>query len=102
MRKLKKMLAMLSAVAVLCGSAVSMQVGAVTYKINYDTNRDGTVDILDVMALNQYLMGRFYVTNISQMDVNRNSIVDKMDAECLLTYTTGRTLNFTYLDVTAS
>lgn len=83
MRKLKKMLAMLSAAAVLCGSAVSMQVGAVN---NYDcdVNNDGSVDILDTMAVNQYLLGVFYVSDPAVMDVNGNLIVDQADAYCVM------------------
>ena len=101
MKVFKKIIAFTSACAVLCGSAVMMNASAVTYNVNYDTNRDDTVSIADVLALNKYLAGRCYVTNISQMDVNKNLIVDQVDVEQLMAYVTSTPFTFTYLDVTA-
>ena len=98
MSKLKKMFAVIAAATMLCSSMAAMNVGAVSY----DINCDNTVDIMDVMTLNQYLMGVYYVDDISRMDVNQNKIVDVVDSQMLLAYTIGAPFQFTYLDVTAS
>ncbi len=100
MNKMKKMLAIASAAAMLCGSAATMNVSA-TNTFDYDINNSGSVDMMDVLTLNQYLMGVYYVSDPSILDVNGNCIVDAMDSQCLLAYTIGNTQIFTYLDVTA-
>ena len=102
MSKMKKMFAVIAAATMLCSSMAAMNVGAVNYNVRYDINRDNSVDIMDVMALNQYLMGVYYVDDISRMDVNQNLIVDTVDSQMLLAYTIDLPFQFTYLDVTAS
>ena len=102
MSKLKKMFAVIAAATMLCSSMAAMNVGAANYNVRYDVNRDNSVDILDVMALNQYLMGVYYVYNISSMDVNQNFVVDTVDSQMILAYTIDLPFQFTYLDVTAS
>lgn len=72
------------AAALLLGSiAVPLSAGAVTYD-PCDVNHDGSVDISDVIAINQYLCGAKYFRNYNQLDANRSHTVDAADAQCVL------------------
>lgn len=62
-----------------------------------DVNNDGTIDILDVIMLNQYLAGQFYVSNPAEMDANGDYIIDLADSYCVQAYTIGADYTCTFL-----
>ncbi len=93
------MLAGVAAVAVLCGGVSVMGTSADTCPYDCDVNQDGTVNILDNIMLNQYLGGRFYVSDLSVMDVDGNYVINTIDAICVLTHTVGVTCTWEYIDV---
>lgn len=99
MRRMKRLLAGVATVAVLCGSVSVMGTSAVVR--DKDVNNDGSIDILDVIMLNQYLAGQFYVSNPAEMDANGNLIVDIVDSQCILAYTVNAVCTWRYVDVTA-
>ena len=92
MRRMKRLLAGVAAVAVLCGSVSVMGTSADTCPYDCDVNQDGTVNILDAIMLNQYLAGLFYVSDPSVMDVDGNHIVNVGDSACV----TAHTVNVSY------
>ncbi len=94
MRKMKKMLAIASAAAMLCGSAATMNVSAVTY--DCDVNNDGEVSVLDVLVINQYMMGMYYVDDPSIMDVDGNHIITSGDAQCVMAVSVGNSYSVMY------
>lgn len=96
MNKMKKMLACLSAAAMFCSSAVMMNVSAVEYKAKYDVNVDGSVDIADVLAMNKYRLGVFYVSDPSTMDVDGNLIINYGDSMCIMSYVMGMSYGTLY------
>lgn len=76
---------LVSAITAIClGSMIApFSVGAVTYD-PCDVNHDGTVDISDVIVINQHLSGAKYFRNYSQLDANRSHTVDAADANCVM------------------
>lgn len=88
MRRMKRLLAGVAAVAVLCGGVSVMGTSAALR--DKDVNNDGSIDILDVIMLNQYLAGLFYVSNPAEMDANGNYIISPADANCVLAYTVNK------------
>jgi len=94
MNFLKKFVASAIAVAtVMTGTVCS--VSATTYD-NCDVNRDGYVDMADMITLNKYLYGVYSVSNYNQLDVNRSLTVDAADEECLALNVLGGTYNGGY------
>lgn len=49
-----------------------------------DVNHDGSVDIVDVIAINQHLSGERAYKNYNQLDANRSHTVDATDANCVM------------------
>lgn len=66
-----------------CGVSVMGTSAAVRDK---DTNNDGSIDILDVIMLNRYLLGQFYVSNPAEMDANGNYIISPADTNCIMAH----------------
>ncbi len=64
-----------------------------------DVNRDGTVSMQDMIYLNRFMMGDFYVSSLSVMDANQNLIVDVADSYCILAKLTGVTYTCQFIDV---
>jgi len=91
MNVFKKMIAFMSACAVLCGSAVMMNASATN---NCDVNGDGEVSIADVLMINQYLLGNFSLSDPSVLDVNNNYVVDAVDAQNVLAVTVQGTFDW--------
>ncbi len=87
MRRMKKVLAGMAAFVLLCGIVSVTGVSAYTCPYDCDVNQDGTVNILDSIMFNQYLTGRFYVSDPSVMDVNGNFLIDIQDTKCILAHT---------------
>ena len=89
--KLKtSLLALAVSTACLCCSVTSLIASADT-QYDCDVNGDGSVTVADVLALNKYLIGLYYVDDPAVMDVNQNYIVDIADSYCVLAATTGST-----------
>ncbi len=87
----------LTAIAVI-GAMIS-GMGALPAAATYDpcdVNRDGRVSIQDVIYLNQYLMGYFYVSDPSVLDANQNYIVDIADSYCVLAETVAQTYSWEF------
>lgn len=85
--KIKKTLA-----AVLAALCVTSSIPAVISSASYDirdVNRDGSVDILDVLAINQHLMGAKYYLEYDRLDANQSHTVDAADAKCVMNATIG-------------
>ncbi len=93
MSKMKKMFAGIAAATILCGSFSAMSVSA-TYD-SCDVNQDGTVNMLDSLAISKHLSGAVYYTDYYLLDVNRSHTVDATDlnyiTKKLLTGTTPST-----------
>lgn len=53
-----------------------------------DVNMNGSVDITDAVALNQYIAGRCEITNYTVADLNANYIIDRIDSIILLSFLT--------------
>jgi len=49
-----------------------------------DVNQDGTVSMIDVIAINQHLAGTRYFTDYNKLDANRSHTIDKTDSNCVL------------------
>ncbi len=80
--KIKKTLA--AVLAALCvTSSIPAVISSAAYD-NHDVNRDGSVDMLDVLAINQHLMGSKYYMEYNRLDVNQSHTVDAVDANCVL------------------
>lgn len=94
MNKMKKMLAIASAAAMLCGSAATMNVSAAG---TCDVNGDGEVSITDVLTVNQYLMGVYYLSDPSVLDVNNNYVIDSVDAQQILATSIGNSFTWNYV-----
>jgi len=86
MSKIKKMLAVCSAMAMLCGAMTTMSAGAV---FNCDVDGDGEVSIVDAMVINRYRLGDCFVDDPSIMDVDGNLVITSGDAQCVIAATIG-------------
>lgn len=76
----------LLATALSCGivfanPCVSYAVGSYDSR---DVNRNGVVDITDVLKLNRYLLGVDYMANTAALDVDGNSILSPVDSNCII------------------
>ncbi len=80
-----------------CLAAPMMQSSAVDYNALYDVDGNGTISIMDVITLNQYLMGAYYVADPSVMDVTQNLVVDAVDAQCLSAYLVNKTFTSSFV-----
>ncbi len=79
--KIKKTLA--AVLAALCvTSTMPAVISSATYD-NHDVNHDGSVDMLDILAINQHLMGSKYYMEYNRLDVNQSHTVDAVDANCV-------------------
>ena len=60
----------------------------VSLNVTGDVNEDGTVDIVDVLALNQYLLGLADISDSGKIsaDVDSNNIINDSDAMNILKY----------------
>ncbi len=94
MKNVKKMLAVLSAVCTI--GANSVMPASASYDA-CDVNHDGSVDLLDLMAVNRHLMGAEYFTNYNQLDANRSHTIDATDANCVMSKVLGRTYSACYI-----
>ena len=65
--------AVLLTMLVLC---ISLSVGAVVYG---DANRDGNVDITDLIAIKKYCSGYSVNIDTSAVDADQNDIIDSSD-----------------------
>ncbi len=77
MSKMKEMFAVIAAAAMFCGSFSAMSVSA-TYD-PCDVNQDGTVNMVDTLAISKHLSGVVYYTDYYLLDVNRSHTVDATD-----------------------
>lgn len=85
------------AVLTLSGSIMPFSVSSAYH--DYDVNQDGAVDIIDVITINKYLIGGFYVSESSMklLDVNKNYIIDFVDSQSVMGYiTTGKKSSFMF------
>ena len=62
-----------------------------------DVNQDGTINIGDVIYLNRYLLGDFYVSDPSVLDANQNYLIDVADSNCIMAYVTESSYTCYYL-----
>ncbi len=95
---MKNLLAGMAVVAVLCGVSGMEASAAVRDR---DVNNDGIIDILDVITLNRYLGGMFYVSNPAEMDANGDYIIDIGDSYCIQAYTINLSYSRQAIDVVA-
>lgn len=93
--KFKKILSGAIAAVTLATSVGMFQVSATTYD-NCDVNRDGVVNVTDLILLEKYLSGIFSVSNYNQLDVNKSLTVDAVDSECIAAKLTGSYHQSTY------
>ncbi|MBQ8926693.1 MAG: hypothetical protein IJ055_00275 [Oscillospiraceae bacterium] len=66
-----------------------------------DADRDGDVDIMDVIFINRCLIGTHYVTDVSILDANENLIVDSLDSRCIMNYLVDLTYHVEFIDIVA-
>ncbi|MBD5142261.1 MAG: trypsin-like serine protease [Ruminococcus sp.] len=85
MKKVLKKIINVSAVSflsfTLAGSVVPFSASAYDSR---DINRDGVVNILDVVSFNKYLSGQNYTASLASLDVDGNSIIDYADSMCIM------------------
>ncbi len=78
------------------GGDVSGMVRNVTIYHDRVKRRNSTCDILDVMMVNRYMLGAFFVDDPSIMDVDGNYIITSSDAKCVMAATMGQYYNVMY------
>lgn len=93
--KFKKIAGMLVSLA--CFGVMTTSVSALAYD-PCDVDHDGYVDTLDVISINKYLLGQYYLPNYKQMDANRNCVVDPSDATYIMEKIVGLNYNYYYVD----
>ncbi|MDE5884380.1 MAG: trypsin-like peptidase domain-containing protein [Oscillospiraceae bacterium] len=59
------------------------------YYDSRDVNRDGEIDIRDVVLFNRCMVGAEYISDFKQLDADTNGIVNFADSYCILAYTVG-------------
>ncbi len=80
--KTRKTFAAVLAVLCMTGAMPAMTSSATDYD-PCDVNRDGTVNMVDVVAINQHLTGYRYYSNYNQLDANQSHTVDSTDSICV-------------------
>lgn len=86
MKKLKKLICSISAIAVCCSVPPLSASAATTSYLKGDVNGDGVVDILDSTCMLQYLRGIVGANGVTseRLDLNRDYVIDVKDKEELL------------------
>lgn len=86
MKKLKKLICSISALAVCCSVSPLSANAATTSYLKGDVNNDGVVDILDSTCMLQYLRGIVGADKATseRLDLNRDYVIDVKDKEELL------------------
>lgn len=67
------------------GSAINVN-AAVTPPSSYDVNKDGSVNVSDVVWINSVLIGSLTYSDISVFDANQNGVVDQLDRMSIMAY----------------
>lgn len=63
---------------------------------NCDVNRDGVVNMTDLLLLNKYCTGQIATASYNWLDVNHSLAVDSSDVDCLQARVLGGTYNGAY------
>lgn len=100
-RILKKCSAVLLSLTLSCTVAPLASSAASAAYDPCDVNRDGVVNISDVMYIGKYLNGKWSVEDPSVLDVNQNKIIDKLDQETVLAATVKNTPAVRFVDITS-
>ncbi|MBQ8011747.1 MAG: hypothetical protein IJ265_09345 [Oscillospiraceae bacterium] len=95
MKSKTSLLALAVSTAFLCCSVTSLIASADT-QYDCDVNGDGRVTIADVLAMNKYLFGMYYVSSPSTMDIDGNLIIDAGDSACVMAEVMGQVYSTLY------
>ena len=95
MRKVKNAVTALMAALFMCSTAVPL-CPAAAYDA-CDVNHDGSVDIVDVIAINQHLSCERAYKNYNQLDANRSHTIDSTDANCVMAKVTKNSYSACYI-----
>lgn len=91
MKTVKKIIG--AVIAMVCSTGAAMPISALAEGVypddrgispSYNTadiNRNGTVDLMDLLSINGYVLCNRYVANTSFMDTNRNRVVSYADVQ---------------------
>ena len=74
------------------------EITAVRSYDEFDFNHDGSVNLMDVIALRKYLCGQRECLIYSHLDLNHNQIVDDSDVACLLSRVVENTYSGCFID----
>lgn len=97
MKRMRKLIGAVT--AVVCGMSAAVPLGASAEELfpeieslaasysTADINRNRTVDITDVLVLNQFLTGSRYVASNSLMDTNGNRVISAADSQHVMAET---------------
>ncbi len=84
MKKFKSILSIIAA-AVTCISSGFVSVSAATESYDIlDVNRDGKVNVSDVVVINNYLRGDSHITDYNRFDVNKSLTIDSVDSGTIM------------------
>lgn len=90
MKYVRKVVA--AVMAVTCLSSVTAPLSSTATYDPCDVNRDGSVNMGDVLCLNKHLLGVLYYTDYNQLDANQSHTVDATDVNCVMQ----KALNMSY------
>lgn len=76
--------------------AFSINAEAATAYHSCDVNRDGTIDIMDVISFNKCLLGKEYMSDFNRLDADRNGIINRADGQCIM----AKIVNNSYTSIT--
>lgn len=76
--------------------AFSINAEATTAYHSCDVNRDGTIDIMDVISFNKCLLGKEYMSDFNRLDADRNGIINRADGQCIMV----KIVNNSYTSIT--
>lgn len=74
-----------SVVAACMGAAMAIPINASAY-ICGDVNNDGSVSMMDTVALNKYLAGMLELVNYEAADVTDNGVINVVDSLVLTSH----------------
>ncbi|MBO5226542.1 MAG: dockerin type I repeat-containing protein [Ruminococcus sp.] len=89
----KKLVSLLTAACICAAGAVPMNASAT---IVGDVNNDGAVSLLDVTALNKYLLGKVELVSYDAADATGNYVINVVDSLVIQKYVIGTIYSLPY------